>query len=206
MSWSQRYPQLNSAELHHRLSRMIAFGKVAEADYDKARVKVTIGDWTTSWLPWLTTRASNNIDWQALEVGEQVLVLSPSGDMAQALVLGAVYQGEQQQQLMDDIAVDSRANVHRVKYQDGTIIEYDRENHRLKANVQGDVEILVSQDLSATVNRNATVTVGGDMSADITGNCQINAQNITLNASGNLDITAGGTMTLNASTIEAQNN
>lgn len=219
MSWSQRYPQLNSADLHHRLSRIITCGKVAEVDYQTARVKVTMGEWTTTWLPWVTSRASNNIDWNAPEIDEQVIILSPSGDIAQGVVIGSVYQGEQTE-FISDIAAQSRSNVHRIKYQDGTTIEYDRENHRLKADVQGDVEIAITknltatvqqnadvtitQNLTATVQENATLTVQGDLTADVSKDCTINAKNLTLATSGDMTLRAGGTMKLNASQIKAQ--
>lgn len=195
MSWSQRYPQLNSADLHHRLSRIIAFGKVAETDYDKARVKVTIGEWTTTWLPWVTARASNNVNWHAPEVDEQVLVLSPSGDMAQGVVIGAVYQGEQQQQLMNDIEVENRPHVHRTKYQDGTVIEYDRQNNILKADVRGDVQLLVERNLDATVQGNATALVEGDLSGTINGEVQLQAgKSVTATVSENVNLTVSGNL------------
>ena len=203
MSWSQRYPQLNAADIHHRLSRMIAFGTIAEVDYEKARVKVTIGEWTTTWLPWATHRAGNDIDWWALEVGEQVIVLSPSGDMAQGIVLGSVYQGEQQQ-LVSDIAADKRQHIHRIQYQDGTTIEYDRENHRLKADVKGDVEILVSQNLRAEVSGDVEIAVQGALTADVTKAANIKADTITLESIGDMTLKAGGTMKLNAGHISAQ--
>ena len=46
----------------------------------------------TVWLPWLTARAGTVITWSALSLGEQVLLLAPTGDLAQAFVLPAVYQ------------------------------------------------------------------------------------------------------------------
>ena len=204
MSWSQRYPQLNTADLQHRLSQLVALGTVVETDYEKARVKVTIGEWTSTWLPWITSRASNDISWWALEIGEQVLVISPSGDMAQGVVIGSIYQQQEEQQLISDIAVEQRQSIHRVKYQDGTTIEYDREKHLLKADVKGDVELLVEKNVTATVTGDVAMTVQGQLTATVTKSAIIKADTITLESAGDMTLKAGGNMKLNAAHISAQ--
>lgn len=205
MSWSQRYPQLNAADLHHRFSRLITVGTIAEADYETARVKVTVGEWITTWLPWITARASNDVDWWSMEVGEQVLVLSPCGDMAQAVVIGSVYQG-QQQNVVEDIDPEQRQNIHRIQYQDGTIIEYDRLNHKLKADVKGDVELIVAQNLRAEVTGDVDIVVQGKLTADIAKDASIKAKTLVLETTGDMTLKAGGTMKLDAEHIAAQEN
>lgn len=197
MSWSQRYPQINNADLQHRLSRIIAVGTVVETDYDTARVKVTVGEWTTTWLPWVTSSACNNINWAALEIGEQVLVLSPSGDMAQGIVIGSIYQ-QQQQALVSDIAKDSRQNIHRIKYQDGTVIEYDRETHILKADVKGDIELLVDKNVTATVKGDVDITVKGKLTATVTKGAVVKADTILLESAGDMTLKAGGAVAVEA--------
>jgi phage baseplate assembly protein V len=203
MSWSQRYPQLNAADLQNRLSRLISVGTVAETDYEKARVKVTVGEWTTTWLPWVTSRASNDINWWALEVGEQVLVVSPSGDMAQGVVIGGIYQ-QTQQELVSDIPPDKRQSIHRVQYQDGTVIEYDRDKHILKADVKGDVELLVEKNVKADVKGDVDITVKGQMVATVTKSATLKADTISLESAGDMTLKAGGNMKLNAAHISAQ--
>jgi phage baseplate assembly protein V len=203
MSWSQRYPQIDAADLQNRLSRVITVGTVSEVDYQKARVKVTMGEWTTTWLPWVTTRASNDIGWWALELDEQVLVISPSGDMAQGIVIGSIFQ-QQQQDVVSDIEVEKRNSIHRIQYLDGTIIEYDRDKHRLKADVKGDVELLVEKNLKATVTENVEIIVEGEMTATVSQAATIKAETITLEATGDMTLKAGGNMTLNAAHISAQ--
>ena len=203
MSWSQRYPQINNADVQQRLAKLINIGTVAEADYENARVKVTIGEWTTTWLPWITTRASNDLSWWALEVGEQVMVLSPSGDIAQGVVLGSIFQQSQQSEV-NAIQGTPSQNIHRIKYQDGTVIEYDRENHLLKADVKGDVHLLVESNLTAEVTGNADVNVEGNLTAAVSQDATISADNITLDAAGDMTLRAGGNMKLNAAHISAQ--
>lgn len=211
MSWSQRYPQINAAELPHRLAQLITLGKVVAVDYDAARVRVEMGEWTTTWLPWLTQRASNDKTWWSPEINEQVLVLAPCGDLAQGIVLAGVFQ-QHQTDFMADIPPAKRDAITRVTFQDGTQLEYNRDTHVLTADVQGDVQLQVTQHLTANVEGNAQLTVQGHLQANVTQNAVLTAENIQLsansniavNAGGALSLNAGGTMKLNAAHISAQ--
>lgn len=78
--------------LAQRLNNLILFGRIFEADYVRGKVRVGIsmagGDpIQTDWLPWMTLRAGKNRTWMAPEVGEQVMVVSPNGNMVNAVVL-----------------------------------------------------------------------------------------------------------------------
>jgi phage baseplate assembly protein V len=116
------------SELHRRLANMFLLGKVIDVSYETSipRVKVAIGDLTTTWLPMLVQRAGNDVSFWSLEKGEQVLVLSPSGELTQGVVLGSINQ-------KDHPAIAQSADVHRTQYGDGAVIEYDRKAHCLKA-------------------------------------------------------------------------
>lgn len=77
------------SELFRRVSKIIRIGKVMSVDYNKAKARVKIGNLTTEYLPWLTPSTSA---WIPLRNGEQVLVLSPNGDLRMGMVLPALYQ------------------------------------------------------------------------------------------------------------------
>ncbi len=79
-------------ELNRRLANLIRLGVIDRVDHASARVRVKIGDLLTAWLPWATIKAGKDSAWWAPEKGEQVLVFSPSGDLAQGVVLGAIFQ------------------------------------------------------------------------------------------------------------------
>jgi phage baseplate assembly protein V len=128
-------------ELDRRLANLIRVGTVDQTDYANARVRIRTGELLTGWLPWLTRRAGHDQDWWAPEVGEQVMVLSPSGDPAQGVVLGALYQARY-------AAPGNEPTVHRTRYADGTTIEYDRAAHRLRVQCAGDVEIVAAGNLT----------------------------------------------------------
>lgn len=115
-------------ELHRRLANLIRLGRVIAADYagDIPRLRIRIGELETAWLPVMTSRAGGDNCWWPVEIGEQVLVLSPSGDLAQGVVLGSLHQQAYP-------APGHAVHVHRVVYGDGAVIEYDRKAHALKA-------------------------------------------------------------------------
>jgi phage baseplate assembly protein V len=125
-------------ELDRRLSNLIQIGTVVGADYPNAKLKVKIGDITTDWLPWLTHRASNDTTWWAPEVGEQVIVLAPSGELHQAVIMPSIYQSAHP-------AIDTSENVSKTIYKDGTTTTYNRESHVLTVDVNsaGKVEVII---------------------------------------------------------------
>jgi hypothetical protein len=82
------------AELERRIRNVVRYGRVAEVDAAKGRVKVIDeeaggGDGksiTTDWLPWAEIGGAFKT-WTPPSVGQQVAVISPSGNLGQGLVL-----------------------------------------------------------------------------------------------------------------------
>lgn len=79
------------AELFRRVNNLLRVGKVVAVDYAIAKARVKIGDITTDFLPWLTPSTAA---WIPLKNGEQVVVLSPCGDLSFGMILPALYQTE----------------------------------------------------------------------------------------------------------------
>lgn len=147
------------SELNRRLANIVNLGKVEEIDYQGAIpvVRVKIGEILTAFLPMITSRAGPDQHWWPLEVGEQVVVFAPSGDLAQAVVLGSINQDSYP-------STSDSTDVHQVVYSDGAVIEYDRKKHELnavlpagaKTNIVSDGGLTFTGDL--TVNGNITAT------------------------------------------------
>jgi phage baseplate assembly protein V len=159
------------AELERRLNNIVRYGTIAEADYPAARVRVQSGELLTGWLPWLTRRASNDTTWHAPEVGEQVLLISPCGDPAQAVALPAIYQNAHPQN-------GDRATLARLDFADGGFVEYARESGRLSINATGDTLITVGGKADITVTGKTTVKSdlveidgGGSVKGTVQGDC-----------------------------------
>ncbi len=163
-------------ELERRLANVLRIGTVEQLDEAAARVRIRIGELLTDWLPWFTSRAGPDVDWWAPEVGEQVMVFSPSGELGQGVVQPAIYQTAHP-------APAASKDKRRIQFQDGTVIEYDRAAHKLLADVKGDVELIATGTLVANIAGSATLTTP---QTTINGDVQINGEVTT---SGN--ITAG---------------
>lgn len=168
--------QFDLVELARRLENLIRNGTIAEADYGAARVRVQYDTdengqpVLTDWLPWHTHRAGSAIDWWPPEIGEQVTILSPSGNMALGVVMPSIYQAAHP-------APSSDPNKRLVNFGDGSFIEYDRATHQFVVTVNGgNVLLNTTGNLDAVVGGNADVLAGG--AANITAN------NITLDGTG----------------------
>lgn len=150
-------------ELDRRLANIVRVGAIAEVDHEHAMATVDLGDLTTEWLPWLTLRAGDSRTWWAPSEGEQVLVLAPSGELAQGVIVPGLYQDDHPQN-------GSSGNIQRTTYSDGSVVQYDTDAHQLTVTV-GTGSVVVNCS-TATVNGNVhvnsgTVTVtGGDVIAD----------------------------------------
>ncbi|MDA0782416.1 MAG: phage baseplate assembly protein V [Proteobacteria bacterium] len=163
-------------ELDRRLSNLIQVGTVLEADYPNAKLKVKIGDITTDWLPWLTMRASNDTTWWSPEIGEQVMVLAPSGELKQAVILSAIYQNAHP-------AIDDNDDVSKTVYKDGTITRYNRDTHVLTVDVNkdGKVEIIIGASTITMTNTNIELKNGGSSILITDSNIKLSTPRIDLN-------------------------
>ncbi|MBU3035459.1 phage baseplate assembly protein V [Tritonibacter mobilis] len=71
---------------------IVRFGVVTALDPGAARAKVSFGGESESgWLPWLAPRAAAISVWAPPSEGEQVIVLSESGDTAQGVIIGSAF-------------------------------------------------------------------------------------------------------------------
>lgn len=166
---------MNLANLNRQLGNVIRMGAITEQDGDRVRVKT--GDNVTPWIPWLVARAGEDFSWWAPSIGEQVVLAAPQGDLAQAVVLGSVYQAEKPN---DDLNPD----VVEIRLQDGATFAYDKSTSTLSVNLPGE----------------ATINVEGDLALSVSGDVKVSAK-------GNAQIISGGSATVQAgssATLEAK--
>lgn len=123
--------ELALPEIERRVANSIRFGSVLEVDHDKGLIRVESGELQTDWLPWAAGRAAaGKRTWSAPEVGEQVLLLAPAGDLRQAVAVPGMYQDAYG-------APSSDGNVDKIEYGDGTVVQYDRGSSALEVNIGG---------------------------------------------------------------------
>lgn len=114
------------AALSRMLENLIRLGVIAAVQMEPPRVQVKTGKLLTAWLPWLALRAGADQEWDPPTEGEQVILFSPSGQLANGIVVTGLFS--------DHIPANgNRPGLHRRTYADGAVIEYDSVAHHLNA-------------------------------------------------------------------------
>ncbi len=126
------------SELNRKVANIIRIGVVKEIDYEKAKVRVKIGEFLTDWLPWITSKAGKDRDWSPPDIDEQVVVFSPLGELSLGVVLGGIYQEKYH-------APENKKEINSVKIQDGTKFTYNQEKHHLKIDVVDKITLKVGE-------------------------------------------------------------
>jgi len=157
---------MNIADLARLLENIVRFGTIEAVQMQPPRVQVKSGNITTAWRPWLNLRAGADREWDPPTIGEQVVLLSPSGNLAQGVVLTGLFS--------DLIPANGgREGLHRRTYRDGAVIEYDSIAKHLRATLPGTAEINATGDI--------TITSGGKITLSAAGDVLIAGANVRLN-------------------------
>ena len=171
---------MNIADLARLLENIVRFGTVEAVQMQPPRVQVKSGNITTAWRPWLNLRAGADREWDPPTIGEQVVLLSPSGNLAQGVVVTGLFS--------DLIPANGdRDGLHRRTYRDGAVIEYDSIAKHLRATLPGTAEVIAEGDIDVTSNANISAVALGD---------------INLNSGGNIQITAAGNVAITGARVD----
>lgn len=155
---------MNIADILRRLANLIRLGTVTAVDHEAERCTISSGKLTIPNRPWLALRAGSSSDWDPPTVGEQCILLSPSGETAQGVALIGLYSKQRP-------APSNSATVRRRKYPDGALIDYDHATHTLSATLPaggkarltapGGITILGNVDITGTVTVSEDVLAAG---------------------------------------------
>ncbi|MCF6777603.1 phage baseplate assembly protein V [Thiotrichales bacterium 19X7-9] len=133
-------------DMQRRLNNLIRIGTVIGTNETRLRIK--LGDNITGWLPWLTQRTGDCQTWWKPSIGEQVLVLSSSGELNNGVVLPAIYMQNQP---------TLNSNEQKTVYKDGTTVSYDYEKSKLTVDCVGDVDVIGAKTLKVTFDGNIDI-------------------------------------------------
>ena len=163
-----------SAELHRRLENLIR--------------SVTIGEITTAKIRFLTLRAGKTKTWDPPTVGEEVMVISPSGVLEMGVAIAGFNNAE------NPAPSDNLDQTIRV-FEDGCILTYNVSSHHLSAILppSGTVEL--------TANGGVTVNANGGVTVNANDGLTINAVSGGTTHNGNLTIN-GSSVTTGNSTVQ----
>lgn len=156
---------------------------------------VSKGSYIRNWMPWTTTRAGFDGEWWAPEVDEQVLVIAPSGNLTQGIIVGSLYRGP----LTFDAAKDGitprdpipgDTETHRRIYKDGSSVTYDRNSHSLSMVVKSAPDATKEISATITADQSIVLTAGTtQITINQDGAVDIAAQDNDITISGNIKVT-----------------
>ena len=163
---------MDTNELNRLILNLVRKGKVLEVNHQAATCRVQSGELQTNWIPWLAFAAGQTRDWNPPTPGEQVLLLCPCGDPADAVALRGLYSE-------DAPAPDSSQSTHIRTYPDGAVIEYDHETHGLTATLpEGGTVLLIAPD-SVEIHTTVATIIASDLvkidapRTELTGDLQV---------------------------------
>lgn len=177
-----------TAELNRKIANIIKQGVIAESDPARALVRVQHGELTSDWLPYFVPFAGGVSVHRPPSVGENCIILSPSGETANGMVLCGMASAS-----FPSPAQSADETV--VKFPDGAIINYNHSAGQMTLKAVAKLTIdapdtlitgnVVIQEM-ATINGPLTYTSGisGDGDATIKGD--INHEG-TLTNSGKIE-------------------
>jgi phage baseplate assembly protein V len=128
-----------TAETDRQGSGMFLPGVIHALDYPEARARLKSGDWISAWLPWFTLAAGQVRHWRPPSVGEQAVLVSPSGLPEQGFIIPGVYSDQHKQ------ANDDRKEITATDWPDTAREHYDHDAHDYRYYVppEGHMQITV---------------------------------------------------------------
>jgi len=157
-----------NADLARRLENLIRFGRIKtiEPSQPYTTVTVNLGEITTGNIRYLNLRAGADRTWDPPSIGEEVVVLSPSG----VLDMGVAIAG-----LNNETNPAPSSDLNKVirLFSDGCILSYDTKTHHLDAvlpeggtcNLTADVSITGKLTVSETITAGKDISTKADVKA-----------------------------------------
>lgn len=147
-----------NADINRRLENLIRIGRIKTITPAKpfTTVTVNLGEIMTAELRYLNLRAGTDQTWDPPSIGEEVLVLSPSGELALGVAIAGL-NNEFFPTPSDELNKKLRL------YEDGCFICYDVKTHVLEA--------LLPEGGKAVLTASGGITLNGDTT--INGNVNI---------------------------------
>ena len=149
------------SDLEAIVKNMIKVGVIESFNEANATARVIFEDIKVKSydLPIIVKQSQNNKDYWMPDIGESVLCLFLPTGIESGFILGSYYNKKDRPPVTDQ-------NKRTVKFKDGTVLEYDRANHKLTADVKGDIDIKATGNIS--VNANGAITIHSNTSINLT--------------------------------------
>lgn len=144
---------------------MFKYGIISEVKNGYAKVSFADDDIVSDWLPVLVHKSKSDKESWQLEINEHVVCLVDEY-CNEGVILGAISSEA------DSPDPDEGPGKFRKLFSDGTLIEYDKNSHKLTVDVKGELE--------ATTTGKASINAGTDLEGNATVKATIKAPMIEL--------------------------
>ena len=198
------------AQYHRMIANLIKQGNIVQTDPTQGLVRVQCGEMTSDWLPYFVPAAGGVSVHRPPSVGENCIILSPSGEPANGLVLCGLASSQHPQPA-------DTADKTVLKMPDGAVFEYDHAQGSLKIRGIKTAEIQAAQSITVdcpqttvtglltvqgmlTYQAGMTGSSGSGSAATITGNIvhsggSLKSNGITLHSHTHGGVQPGGSST-----------
>ena len=149
-----------NAEDQRRLHNIATIGTVTHIDADLALMRLAIGDNVTDWVNIPTIAAGQVRVWRCPSVGEQYLLVSPSGELANAIPVMSLYSDHHPSPSTDP-------NEIRIRYNDSDFCSIDVVNSQLTMHINQ----ITNQAATRIVLDTPNTTLTGDLQVNGNINC-----------------------------------
>ncbi len=169
-----------NAEQQRRLHNIATIGTVTEINLDEQTMRLAVGDNETDFLPMPALAAGQVRVWRCPSVGEQFLLVSPSGDLANAIPVLSLYSEKNPAPSTDKDEI-------RIRYNDDDYLSVHVSNSQLHLKINN---IVLDAPLVTTTG---DLQVDGGIHANelIKSDTEVQAQDIKLTSHGHKNVASG---------------
>lgn len=177
-----------NAESQRRLHNIATIGTVTHIDADSALMRLSVGDNETDWINIPSIAAGQVSVWRCPGIGEQYLLVSPSGDLANAIPVISLYSDHNPSPSADP-------NEIRIRYNDTDFCSIDVVNSQLTMHIsQAIIEAATSVVLDTPLTKmTGDLQVDGGIHSDgiIKSDVEVIAKDIKQTKHGHKNVRSG---------------
>ena len=147
------------SEQQRRLHNIATIGTVFDVNPDDQAMRLDVGDNQTDWLPIPALAAGKVRVWRCPSVGEQFLLVSPSGELANAIPVLSLYSNQHPSPSHDP-------NEIRVRFNDSDFLSVNTQDSQLILKINDVIFDVNSTTLTGNLAVNGNVQVDGNIHSD----------------------------------------
>lgn len=147
------------SEQQRRLHNIATIGTVFDVNPDDQTMRLDVGDNQTGWLPIPALAAGQVRVWRCPSVGEQFLLVSPSGELANAIPVLSLYSNQHPSPSNDP-------NEIRVRFNDSDFLSVKTQDSQLILKINDVIFDVNSTTLTGNLAVNGNVQVDGNIHSD----------------------------------------